>query len=169
MNDTKTSTTIVYVTSWFRVGQMTLRSSATTSRRKRTNRCGSEPLPGRPLSRTAVLRARVAPDADGAVSGRRARRSAAVRGRSRPPSASRSSAVTPHSSAGLWFVQGRQDLNLQPAVLETAALPVELHPSAGTAWNRSLCHRKVYGTAAQSRAAAARSLHLRRPHGVWAR
>src|SRR6185312_12369091 len=24
--------------------------------------------------------------------------------------------------------QGRQDLNLQPAVLETAALPVELHP-----------------------------------------
>jgi hypothetical protein len=33
--------------------------------------------------------------------------------------------------------QGRQDLNLQPAVLETAALPVELRPytddSAGTA------------------------------------
>src|SRR5690348_9539489 len=28
-------------------------------------------------------------------------------------------------------MQGRQDLNLQPAVLETAALPVELHPSAG--------------------------------------
>ena len=28
------------------------------------------------------------------------------------------------------FLQGRQDLNLQPAVLETAALPVELRPFA---------------------------------------
>ncbi|SBS75841.1 hypothetical protein MHPYR_280009 [uncultured Mycobacterium sp.] len=28
------------------------------------------------------------------------------------------------------LLQGRQDLNLQPAVLETAALPVELRPSA---------------------------------------
>ena len=27
-------------------------------------------------------------------------------------------------------LQGRQDLNLQPAVLETAALPVELRPFA---------------------------------------
>src|SRR5438309_4851411 len=26
--------------------------------------------------------------------------------------------------------QGRQDLNLQPPVLETGALPIELHPSA---------------------------------------
>jgi hypothetical protein len=32
--------------------------------------------------------------------------------------------------------QGRQDLNLQPAVLETAALPVELRPFAG--WQANL-------------------------------
>src|SRR6478609_1590244 len=34
-------------------------------------------------------------------------------------------------------MQGRQDLNLQPAVLETAALPVELHPLADTVRYRS--------------------------------
>jgi hypothetical protein len=33
-------------------------------------------------------------------------------------------------------LQGRQDLNLQPAVLETAALPVELRPFAG--WQANL-------------------------------
>src|SRR5258705_5469625 len=32
--------------------------------------------------------------------------------------------------AGRCLQQGRQDLNLQPAVLETAALPVELRPFA---------------------------------------
>jgi hypothetical protein len=38
----------------------------------------------------------------------------------------------------LWsgYQQGRQDLNLQPAVLETAALPVELRPFAG--WQANL-------------------------------
>lgn len=33
------------------------------------------------------------------------------------------------TSGGLSFGLGRQDSNLQPAALETAALPVELHPS----------------------------------------
>src|SRR5258708_33331202 len=32
-------------------------------------------------------------------------------------------------AAGGSFKQGRSDLNAEPAVLETAALPVELHPS----------------------------------------
>ena len=41
-------------------------------------------------------------------------------------------------------MQGRQDLNLQPAVLETAALPIELHPLAGSAARRA----RVRGPAA---------------------
>src|ERR1700742_558665 len=36
----------------------------------------------------------------------------------------------PASSSDVCLLQGRQDLNLQPAVLETAALPVELRPFA---------------------------------------
>src|SRR5947199_9824407 len=118
---------------------MTLRSSATTSRRKRTSRLGSEARTGR-ASRTAVARPLPTPvPASGA--GRRPRRSAAVLGRSRPlPPSSRSSVTTstlqlaggPAGRRPLSYVlhglQGRQDLNLQPAVLETAALPIELHP-----------------------------------------
>jgi hypothetical protein len=38
--------------------------------------------------------------------------------------------------------QGRQDLNLQPAVLETAALPVELRPFAG--WQANLLVTGLY-------------------------
>ena len=45
------------MTNWFRDGQMTLRSSATTSRRNRTSRLGSETRAGR-ASRTAVARLR---------------------------------------------------------------------------------------------------------------
>src|SRR6185312_14518253 len=41
-------------------------------------------------------------------------------------------------------MQGRQDLNLQPAVLETAALPIELHPLACSAARRA----RVRGPAA---------------------
>ena len=41
-------------------------------------------------------------------------------------------------------MQGRQDLNLQPAVLETAALPIELHPLAGSGARRA----RVRGPAA---------------------
>src|SRR6476469_3097379 len=36
-----------------------------------------------------------------------------------------------HTLSSIQFEQGRKDLNLQPAVLETAALPVELRPSVG--------------------------------------
>src|SRR6476620_3810547 len=44
----------------------------------------------------------------------------------------------PHLSS-IRLQQGRQDLNLQPAVLETAALPVELRPfSDGTAGRPSI-------------------------------
>src|SRR5271163_472778 len=42
----------------------------------------------------------------------------------------------PASSPDSSRQQGRQDLNLQPAVLETAALPVELRPFAG--WQANL-------------------------------
>src|SRR5690349_3076094 len=44
------------------------------------------------------------------------------------PPASRRPGGPPPSSYVLPGLQGRQDLNLQPAVLETAALPIELHP-----------------------------------------
>jgi hypothetical protein len=43
-------------------------------------------------------------------------------------------------------LQGRQDLNLQPAVLETAALPVELRPFAG--WQANLRVPEPYPTRA---------------------
>src|SRR5664279_2058639 len=39
-------------------------------------------------------------------------------------------AAIDHGSGTCVVLQGRQDLNLQPAVLETAALPVELRPLA---------------------------------------
>jgi hypothetical protein len=42
--------------------------------------------------------------------------------------------------------QGRQDLNLQPAVLETAALPVELRPFAG--WQANLRLRGLHNARA---------------------
>jgi hypothetical protein len=44
--------------------------------------------------------------------------------------------------------QGRQDLNLQPAVLETAALPLELRPFAG--WQANLRVPGLYTTRAPS-------------------
>src|SRR4051794_31756365 len=57
------------------------------------------------------------------------------RHRGGPPSAPVSGAGScgPLSRAGTSgrVAQGGQDLNLQPAVLETAALPIELHPCAG--------------------------------------
>ena len=40
-------------------------------------------------------------------------------------------------------LQGRQDLNLQPPVLETGALPIELRPSAIRPWD---CTRALLGT-----------------------
>ena len=40
--------------------------------------------------------------------------------------------------------QGRQDLNLQPAVLETAALPVELRPLRPPRWPQSIVPDHVY-------------------------
>jgi hypothetical protein len=50
-------------------------------------------------------------------------------------------------------LQGRQDLNLQPAVLETAALPVELRPFAG--WQANL---PVSGFTHERRSSASLSL-----------
>src|SRR5277367_2092110 len=53
-----------------------------------------------------------------------------VRQLSREPFPAGLGTVPVSSMARLRLQQGRQDLNLQPAVLETAALPVELRPFA---------------------------------------
>ena len=134
MNDTKTRTTMVYVTSCLRVGQMTFRSSATTSRRNRaTDPAGSPSSPAGPRGRTWPVPSRRprAPGRNADLDGRRR-----CSGRSRPLvrlallSSRRDPPVVRPAVQRLcrhrW--QGRQDLNLQPAVLETAALPIELHP-----------------------------------------
>src|SRR5688572_19430963 len=42
------------------------------------------------------------------------------------------------AAATRWW-QGRQDSNLQPLVLETSALPIELHPSGRAAYFVSRC------------------------------
>src|SRR5882724_8167833 len=91
----------------------------------RAARRAPAPAPTGTLSSTRP-RVGVSPRAEA----RRSRRAAAVLGRaalsrSAPGSCSRSSVTRPPLHT---LTQGRQDLNLQPAVLETAALPVELHP-----------------------------------------
>ena len=148
MNDTKTSTTIVYVTSWLRVGQMTLRSSATTSRRKRTNRPAASPCPagrrhGRryPGARVGGVRRRVRPPGPAVRGGPWAlppRFRLALLAHADP--LADPAVLTPIPTYCARPMQGRQDLNLQPAVLETAALPIELHPLAGSAARRARVH-----------------------------
>src|SRR6266498_3262651 len=52
--------------------------------------------------------------------------------------AHRTTTATPRGYTACFLPQGRQDSNLQPPVLETGALPVELRPSAATmipAWD----------------------------------
>src|SRR6478735_1050933 len=111
-----------------RVGVTTLRSSATTWRTNRAMRAkmlGFLSVDGRPFFFTSSARAPPAPTASDGDSLTRSSPSLTygtcsnprcdpVPGRARFPGRS-------HESHA---VQGRQDSNLQPAVLETAALPI---------------------------------------------
>ena len=140
---------------------MTLRSSATTSRRNRTRRLKtlgrlafrSRAAVSRPCSRFDCVALAAAADNLGRVGlGRlslvaaRLRRDLAGGGatftprcggdrtRQRPRASPPAPARGPrsrHPPLAKASMQGRQDLNLQPAVLETAALPIELRPCDG--------------------------------------
>ena len=140
---TTTITTAVDWMSWVRVGQLTLRSSTMTSRRKRDPRrsrwtafvtvpafsCGRRrPSGGRRGARAL----------DGLVGAAGLGRARAGGGRrvGRPAvSASFLSLRGSDSRHQLVITccgrQGRRDSNPQPPVLETGALPVELRPFAG--------------------------------------
>lgn len=60
--------------------------------------------------------------------------------------------------------QGRQDSNLQPTVLETVALPVELRP-----YVCRVCHRKARYLTAVTRGMKQRNHHLAKPLGIGLR
>src|SRR5215213_9813714 len=138
--------TVVYVISSFRVGRTTLRSSATTWRRNsairaknprlsalpRTGREGADAPLGRapwgsPTSPVLVWLTRPSPVV--VVHGTRGTHSAPGAG-DRPDGPERRRRLAagryppPHRGA----TQGRRDLNPQPPVLETGALPIELLP-----------------------------------------